>query len=85
MWESRFDRFPEHTPRTREYFLLRSIFQKHFPHPDAIKTVPQGLSIACSTPEALKWDPAWENMHEIRCGGEVIVLLGPMSSSGFES
>ena len=29
----------------------------------------QGLSIACSTPEALKWDPEWENMHEIRWVG----------------
>lgn len=25
----------------------------------------QGLSIACSTPEALAWDPSWENSHEI--------------------
>ena len=66
MWETRFERFPIHPPRTREYFLLRSIFETHFPHPDALKTVPQGLSIACSTPEALKWDPEWENMHEIR-------------------
>ena len=41
MWESRFERFPVHPPRTREYFLLRSIFETHFPHPDAIKTVPQ--------------------------------------------
>lgn len=31
--------------------------------------LPQGLSIACSTPEALKWDPEWENMHEIRWVG----------------
>jgi asparagine synthase (glutamine-hydrolysing) len=68
MWESRYERFPEHPPRTREYYLLRSIFESHFPHPDALKTVPQGLSIACSTPEALKWDPEWEDMHEIRWG-----------------
>lgn len=65
MWENRDVRYPVNTPRTREYYLLRSIFDSHFPHPDAIKTVPHGLSIACSTPEALKWDPAWENMHEI--------------------
>jgi asparagine synthase (glutamine-hydrolysing) len=30
-----------------------------------LATVPKGLSIACSTPEALKWDPEWENTHEI--------------------
>ena len=41
MWETRFERFPVHPPRTREYYLLRSIFESHFPHPDAIKTVPQ--------------------------------------------
>lgn len=32
MWDSRFERFPEHPPRTREYYLLRSIFETHFPH-----------------------------------------------------
>lgn len=41
MWESRFERFPVHPPRTREYYLLRSIFETHFPHPDAIRSVPQ--------------------------------------------
>lgn len=25
----------------------------------------QGMSIACSTEEALKWDPEWANTHEI--------------------
>ena len=25
----------------------------------------QGLSIACSTPEAVCWDPTWANTHEI--------------------
>ena len=25
----------------------------------------QGLSIACSTPEAVSWDPSWANSHEI--------------------
>ena len=25
----------------------------------------QGMSIACSTPEALKWDPEWAGTHEI--------------------
>lgn len=25
----------------------------------------QGLSIACSTPEALAWDPDWADTHEI--------------------
>ena len=25
----------------------------------------QGMSIACSTEEALQWDPEWANTHEI--------------------
>ena len=25
----------------------------------------QGLSIACSTPEAINWDPSWASTHEI--------------------
>ena len=65
MWDDRDRRFPEHTPRTKEYYLLRTIFEGHFPHPDSLKTVPKGLSIACSTEEAVKWDPEWENSHEI--------------------
>lgn len=65
MWETRSETFPVHTPRTKEYYLLRSLFEEQFPHPSALATVPQGLSIACSTPEALKWDPEWEGLHEI--------------------
>ena len=65
MWEARELRFPEHTPRTKEYYLLRTIFEGHFPHPHSLDTVPKGMSIACSTPEALAWDPAWANTHEI--------------------
>lgn len=65
MWDARAVRFPEHTPRTKEYYLLRTIFEGQFPHPSAMATVPKGLSIACSTPEALAWDPEWANMHEI--------------------
>ena len=65
MWEARSLTFPEHTPRTKEYYLLRTIFEGQFTHPSAIKTVPKGSSIACSTPEALSWDPTWANMHEI--------------------
>lgn len=65
MWDARDIHFPEHTPRTKEYFLLRTIFEGHFPHPHALKTVPKGLSIACSTEEAIAWDPEWQNSHEI--------------------
>ena len=41
MWGAREQRFPEHTPATREYYLLRSIFEEHFPSPSALATVPK--------------------------------------------
>ena len=40
-WEARSERFPTDTPRTREYYLLRTIFASHFPHPSAWQTVPK--------------------------------------------
>lgn len=64
-WEARFERFPEHTPINKEYYLLRSIFEERFPSQAALNTVPKGLSIACSTPEAVSWDPEWANIHDI--------------------
>jgi hypothetical protein len=65
MWADREGRFPEHTPVNKEYYLLRSIFEEYYPHPSALETVPKGLSIACSTPEAVSWDPTWANVHDI--------------------
>ena len=58
-------RFPSNPPTTKEYFLLRAIFEDHFPGPAALATVPTGASIACSTPEAVGWDPSWAGTHEI--------------------
>ena len=58
-------RFPKEPPTTKEYYLLRSIFEEHFvtglENGDcAYATCPFGKSIACSTPEAVSWDPEWE-------------------------
>ena len=50
MFDARSERFPEHTPVNKEYYLLRSIFEEHYPHKSALDTVPKGVSIACSTP-----------------------------------
>ena len=58
-------RFPANPPTTKEYYLLRSIFEDHVPGAAALATVPTGASIACSTPEAVGWDPAWAGTHEI--------------------
>ncbi len=40
-WAVAAQRFPKDTPRTREYYLLRTIFEGHFPHPSAWTTVPK--------------------------------------------
>ena len=62
---NRAQRFPLNPPTTKEYYLLREIFEEHFvtgmENGDcAYATCPFGKSIACSTPEAVAWDPEWE-------------------------
>jgi len=52
-------RFPHNPPATREAYLYRQIFESHFPSAAAANCVPGGPSIACSTPEALSWDPGF--------------------------
>ncbi len=52
-------RFSHNTPDTKEGYLYRMIFEEHFPLPSAAQTVPGGKSVACSTPEALAWDPSF--------------------------
>lgn len=65
MWAHRMERFPLDPPRTREYYVLRCLFEEQFPSNAALLTVPRGLSVACSTPEAVNWDPEWKHLHEI--------------------
>ncbi|MFN7961676.1 MAG: asparagine synthase B [Thermoanaerobaculia bacterium] len=52
-------RFPHNPPATREAYLYRSIFERHFPGDAPAACVPGGPSIACSTPTALAWDAAF--------------------------
>ncbi len=54
-------KFPVNTPDSKEAYFYRSIFEEHFPGEAAIKCVPHGKSVACSTPEALAWDPSFAN------------------------
>ena len=51
-----FERFPIGTPATKEAYVYREIFDELFPLPSAAACVPNGPSIACSTPTALEWD-----------------------------
>jgi len=51
-------------PNTKEGYLYREIFSRHFPSPSAVTTVNNGKSIACSTPAAIEWDKAFQNMAD---------------------
>ncbi|HZD04701.1 MAG TPA: asparagine synthase B, partial [Longimicrobiales bacterium] len=51
-------RFPHNPPDTKEGYLYRALFDERFPLPSAAACVPGGPSVACSTPEALAWDPS---------------------------
>ena len=57
-------RFPRTTPRTKEAYFYRSIFERHFPGDPAAACVPGGASIACSTPNALAWDESFKDLAD---------------------
>ncbi|HPG94431.1 MAG TPA: asparagine synthase B [Dokdonella sp.] len=54
-------RFPLNPPATKEGYFYRSIFEQHFPGTACAETIPGGKSIACSSPAAIAWDPAFAN------------------------
>lgn len=54
-------RFPLNSPATKEAYFYRSIFEGHFPGEAAAACVPHGMSIACSTPTAVRWDAAFSD------------------------
>jgi asparagine synthase (glutamine-hydrolysing) len=55
-------RFPINPPMSKEEYFYRSIFYEHFPSDSAASCVPSVPSVACSTAEALAWDPSFRNM-----------------------
>lgn len=57
-------RFPFNPPETKEAFLYRRIFEQFYPGTACAATVPGGKSIACSSPAALAWDPAFAGMAD---------------------
>lgn len=57
-------RFPRNTPLTKEAYLYRSIFEQHFPGDAAAAMVPEGKSIACSTPAALAWEKSFADVAD---------------------
>lgn len=64
MMENARHRFPVKTPLTKEGYFYRNIFEGHFPFPSAAECVPDGPSIACSSPTAIAWDSAFAKMAD---------------------
>jgi asparagine synthase (glutamine-hydrolysing) len=56
------ERFPVKTPETKEAYVYRQLFEHHFPSASAVACVPHERSVACSTPTALAWDAAFQNL-----------------------
>ncbi len=54
-------RFPVNPPVSREAYFYRALFDGHFPGPAAAACVPHGMSIACSTPTAIRWDKSFQD------------------------
>ncbi len=58
------ERFPINTPRNKEEYYYRCIFEEYFPSESAALSVPSVPSVACSTAEALAWDDSFKGMNE---------------------
>jgi len=57
-------KFPVQTPKSKEEFYYRSLFEEHFPGDAAALSVPSVPSVACSSPVALEWDESFKNMND---------------------
>ncbi|MGH8145884.1 MAG: asparagine synthase B [Rhodanobacteraceae bacterium] len=57
-------RYPFNTPASKEAWFYRRIFEQHYPGEACAATVPGGKSIACSSPAAIAWDPAFATMAD---------------------
>lgn len=56
--------FPKKTPRSKEEFLYRKIFETYYGSGSSVKTVPYETSVACSTAIAAEWDEKWKNKED---------------------
>lgn len=58
------ERFPINPPMNKEEYYYRSIFSELFPSNSAALSVPSVPSVACSTAEALQWDPSFKGVND---------------------
>lgn len=56
--------YPYNTPKTKEAYLYREIFDSIFRKESCATTVPHGDSIACSSSTAMSWDESWSSMAD---------------------
>ena len=56
--------FPINTPKNKEEYYYRTLFESHFPSSASASTVPSVKSVACSTPEALLWDASFQHLND---------------------
>ena len=54
-------RYLVNPPLTKEAYYYRQIFEAWFPGEAAARSVPEGPSIACSSPVALEWDASFSS------------------------
>ena len=57
-------KFPFNTPKSKEGYLYRDIFEKLFKTKGSLELVPGGPTVACSTPEAINWDNSFKNSND---------------------
>jgi len=57
-------RFPINPPDSKEGYLYRTIFEKHYPSAACAAIVPGGKSVACSTEKALEWSESLKNLND---------------------
>jgi asparagine synthase (glutamine-hydrolysing) len=57
-------KFSVNPPMNKEEYYYRSIFEVHFPSKTAAESVPSVPSVACSSPEALKWDTSFQGKND---------------------
>merc|ERR1711972_1075939 len=78
-------RFPLKTPRTKEAYLFRDLFARHFgENSAAAETVAWQDSIACSSAVALKWDKAFQGRADAS-GRSVAGVHEQAYDAGFET
>ncbi|MDB9786935.1 asparagine synthase B [Bacteriovoracaceae bacterium] len=57
-------RFPINPPATKEAYFYREIFEEHFKIPSLLKCIPEGPTVACSSPTAFRWDKEFAKMAD---------------------